>query len=257
MVNWDQPGSAKSFHARDIKQLTMEQYLEDAYALILQLRARFHQQKIYLVGHSWGSLLGIQLAHSHPHLFHAYIGIGQMVKTTENDVMGYTFALDQLSQKSDTRTLEMLKKQGPPPYYGKDLLQKYARYSIVLARHMKAKAPGHLGMTLDAYRSGEYGWIDKMNLPRGGISTFSHVYPQLAPVDVKTIARQFDIPITFIHGRWDVNQMGSLTAEYYADIQAAHKEMIWFEQSGHLPHYEESERFIDVMINQVLRETSE
>jgi hypothetical protein len=83
VVNWDQPNTGKSYGDVPRAQLTPQRYVDDAYALTQQLCARFHQQKIYVLGSSWGSILGIMLVQQHdPDLFFAYVGHGQMVNTT-------------------------------------------------------------------------------------------------------------------------------------------------------------------------------
>ncbi len=79
-VQWDQRGAGKSYYSgMPTQNLTVEQILKDAEELVQELQVRFGQNKIYLAGHSWGSYLGMLLIQRHPKLFHAYIGIGQVV----------------------------------------------------------------------------------------------------------------------------------------------------------------------------------
>jgi pimeloyl-ACP methyl ester carboxylesterase len=87
VVNWDQPGAAKSYSAVDIAGLTPERYVADGHALVQYLRARFDEDKVYVMGESWGIILGTWLVRDYPDLFHAFVSSGQMVNTTENDVM--------------------------------------------------------------------------------------------------------------------------------------------------------------------------
>jgi pimeloyl-ACP methyl ester carboxylesterase len=135
IVNWDQPGCGKSYRAVPLDTLTPERYIEDAHELVHLLRMRFQQDKIYLMGESWGSMLGIMLVQQYPDLFYVYIGAGQMVNTTENDVMGYEFALTYATERGDTKTVEALRRNGPPPYVGGDmLLKRYQPYLGVLNR---------------------------------------------------------------------------------------------------------------------------
>jgi len=100
VVSWDEPGTGKSYNAVPISTLTKQRFVEDAHALTLYLRERFHQEKIYVYGVSWTSILGIWLVQEYPDLYYAYMGNGQMVNTTENDVMGYEFALNYLTKKA-------------------------------------------------------------------------------------------------------------------------------------------------------------
>lgn len=118
VVNWDQPGTGKSYNAVPTASLTPQRYVDDAYALTQMLRARFHQDKIYVLGSSWGSILGIWLVQQHPDLFYAYVSHGQMVNTTQNDIMGYQLAIKYASQHGDTNTVNTLLHNGPPPMLG-------------------------------------------------------------------------------------------------------------------------------------------
>ena len=93
VVNWEQPGSGKSFDAVDRSTITPERYIQDAHALVALLKERFGQEKVYVLGESWGSALGIMLAQRYPEDFHTFIGTGQMVAFLENDRMCYDFAL--------------------------------------------------------------------------------------------------------------------------------------------------------------------
>ena len=260
VVNWDQPGCGKSYNAVPIASLTPERYLSDAYELVQILRKRFNQDKIYLMGESGGTIWGILLVQRYPELFHAWIsGGGQMINTTENDIMGYEFALQYAAERGDTQTVEMLRRNGPPPYTGENmLLGKYYPYLNVLNDYMHEHAHGDgipRNGLMDVINAPEYGLIDKVNWFRGLIDVFTQVYPQLADLDFRTQAVRLEVPVYFIEGRWDVNAMSSLVEEYYNLLDAPHKELIWFENSGHDPLYEESQHFADVMVNTVLAQT--
>lgn len=72
----------------------------------------------------------------YPELYYAYIGNGQMINTTQNDVMGYELTLDYLADKGNTPVLEALRHNGPPPYRGKDMAGKYVAYLDVLNEYI-------------------------------------------------------------------------------------------------------------------------
>src|SRR6266487_1186826 len=124
VVNWDQPGTGKSYNAVPIPTLTVERFVSDAHELTQLLRTRFHQEKIYVMGLSWGTILGIKLVQQYPDLFSAYIGNGQMVNTTENDRLGYQLALKIVTERGDTATADTLRRNGPPPYVGDGMAMK-------------------------------------------------------------------------------------------------------------------------------------
>ncbi len=257
VVNWDQPGAGKSYDAVDIETLTPARYLADARALVQHLRTRFGVDKVYLMGESWGSILGIWLARDAPELFHAYVGSGQMVNTTENDVMGYTFALRYLGEQGDADGIERLRRVGPPPYHDPPILLTYAAYMNVLNRYMARHAPREgtsPDILIDALCAPEYGFLDKVNWLRGLVEVFDVVYPQLADLDLTTQAAHLEIPVHFFLGRYDVNAMTSLVERYAATLDAPYKEIVWFEKSGHTPLYEEAEKWEEEIVRRVLGE---
>ena len=256
VVNWDQPGAGKSFDALDRSTLTPERYITDARELVLYLRQRFGVQKVYVLGESWGSALGIMLVQRYPDLFHAFIGTGQMVAFTDTDVMCYEFALRWAQERGDTGKVEQLRQQGPPPYYGDGVALKQANYLLDTFNYMNDNPEIYPGFnTLDDLASPEFGLYDKVNWFRGVLDTLGIVYPQLWTVDFRTHATRLDVPVYFLIGRYDINAPTVLTEQYYAVLNAPHKEIIWFEHSGHNPWVTESARFVDVMVQTVLAQT--
>jgi pimeloyl-ACP methyl ester carboxylesterase len=253
VVSWDEPGTGKSYNAKPISELTTQGFIDDAHALTLYLRERFHQEKIYVYGVSWTSILGVWLVQEYPDLYYAYIGNGQMVNTTQNDVMGYELALDYLAEKGDTKTLDTLRRNGPPPYKGDDMLGKYVAYLDVLNDYMNA--PRYtVVVPIIPFIASEYGFVDKINHTRGLVDSFPVVYPQLENLDFKTQAAKLDVPIYIFAGRDDVNAMSSLVEEYFNLLEAPRKELIWLE-GGHGLDGSNVHQFVDVMVNQVLVET--
>ena len=117
MVYWDQRGAGYSYHAGiPVESMNIAQFLADTHELVEILRTRFHTSKIYLAGHSWGSLLGVLTVARHPELFYAYVGIGQAVDLQENEQASYQFAIDAAAKADNRRALQQLTAIGPPPY---------------------------------------------------------------------------------------------------------------------------------------------
>ncbi len=250
VVNWDQPGTGKSYGAAPIPTLTVEDFVSDAHELTQLLRERFHQDKIYVMGLSWGTILGTKLVHQYPGLYHAYIGTGQMVNTTENDRLGYEIALKAAADAGDTATENVLRRNGPPPYTGEGLAMKYAAYNNVLFEIM-GSAKLEMVILLVPQFAREYGLVDKVNFGRGLVQSFTVVYPQLQDLDFTTQAPVLDLPVYFLVGRQDINAMAPLVEGYYNMLQAPHKELIWLD-SGHGAGPED---LLDALVNRVLPQT--
>ncbi|MBP8293752.1 MAG: alpha/beta fold hydrolase, partial [Caldilineaceae bacterium] len=257
VVNWEQPGAGKSFDAVDRSTMTPERYIEDAHALVMLLRERFGQEKVYVLGESWGSALGIMLVQRFPELFHAFIGTGQMVAFLENDRMCYDFALQWAEERGDAAKVTALSQQGPPPYYGVDVAWQEAAFLMDTFNYMNQN-PAIADNGANTFRdlaAPEYGLYDKVSWFRGVLETLGVVYPQLWDVDFRTQAASLDVPVYFLIGRHDINAPVVLTEQYYEVLAAPHKQIVWFEHSGHTPWVSESDRFVQVMVDTVLAQT--
>src|SRR5215212_7231440 len=253
VVSWDEPGTGKSYNAVPISTLTKQRFVEDAHALTLYLRERFHQDKVYVYGISWSSIIGVKLVQQHPELFHAYIGNGQMVNTTENDILGYELALDYLAKKGDNKTLETLRRNGPPPYTGENVTGRYVAYLDILNVYMDMPRLTVI-VPIVPFMATEYGYMDKINHTRGVIDSFNAIYPQLKDLDFITQVPKLEVPVYIFAGRNDVNAMYTIVEEYYNVLEAPRKDLIWLE-GGHGLGGDNLHQFVNVMLNSVLAET--
>lgn len=245
IVNWEQPGSGKSYNAMPIEDITLNTYIEDGTALTNYLLERFEKNKIYLMGESWGSALGIFLAEKTPENYYAFIGTGQMVAFEETEKECYDLALEIAEEKNDDDKVKELEKLGPPPYYGERMALKAAAYLQYLSDEMANNPDIHNAgyKTFEDLSSSEYGIIDQVNFFRGVLTTFSNVYPQLYEIDLREDYSDVDVPVYFFIGRHDLNAPTYLAEDYYNIIQSPDKKLIWFENSGHSPWINESELF--------------
>jgi|GEM_PF-249575 len=261
VVNWEQPGGGKSYHAVNHAELTPERYITDGIQLVNYLRQRFGEEKVYLIGESWGSALGVWMVQRHPELFHTFVGTGQMVDFIETDVFDYHFAMNLARSRGDTAKLDKLNAQGPPPYSGDSVLWKQSVYLLDGFAYMNSD-PNISANGFNTFRdllSPEYGLYDKLNWARGVLDAGNVMFPQLwkADVDFRQDAPVLNVPVYFLIGRHDVNAPPALAEEYYRILDAPHKAWVWFEHSGHNPWVTESDRFVDVVVNQVLAETQQ
>ncbi|MFP5415630.1 MAG: alpha/beta fold hydrolase [Actinomycetes bacterium] len=247
VVSWDEPGTGKSIAAVPLGELDRDRFVEDARALAELLLERFDEERLFVYGVSWSSILGIWLVQDYPHLFHAFVSSGQMVNTTENDRLGYDYAVRYARERGDQRTVDRLLANGPPPYGGTSPVWKYLDYLDVLNDSMGAPRYAWI-VPLVPFLAPEYGLVDKVNHTRGLIDSFNAVYPKLADLDLTEQAARLEVPVYFFVGRDDVNAMASLVERYHQRLSAPHKELIWLE-GGHGLGSADPAPFVDLMVN--------
>ena len=246
VVNWEQPGSGKSYNCMKRSNITIQTYIDDGIALTEYLRERFGQDKIYLVGESWGSALGIFLADARPEYYAGVIGTGQMVDFKETEKIDYAKAMEIAESKGDEATINKLLEQGEAPYNNGNIALKSATYLNYISEYM-TKDPNITNGGYNTFRdmfASEYGILDSINYMLGVMNTFNVVYPQLYEVDLRKSYAKIDVPVYFFLGRHDINAPTSLAEEYYNLLEAPEKELIWFEHSGHSPWLNETDLFV-------------
>ncbi|QQK08780.1 alpha/beta fold hydrolase [Miniphocaeibacter halophilus] len=108
---WEQRGAGLSYSSKeDIKKLTVEDIVDDGIELSNYLRKRFNQEKIYLMGHSWGTFLGIKILWEKPEYFKGYFGIGQISDQTLSESMGYVRLLQSAEKKKNNIVFKKARK---------------------------------------------------------------------------------------------------------------------------------------------------
>ena len=254
VVTWEQPGAGKSYHAVRHATLTPDRYVADGIELVEYLRRRFGEEKVYLVGESWGSALGVWMVQRRPDLFHAFAGTGQMVSFLDTDLADFDFAVRRAQERGDAAKLAKLKRQGRPPYFGPGVAWKQAAYLLDGFAYMNADPDIAQDQfdTIQDLLSPEYGLYDKVNWFRGVMDSLDAVYPQLWYVDFRRSAPRLEVPVYFLIGRHDVNAPPVLAQEYYRLLDAPHKEWIWFDSSGHNPWVSEAPAFAAVVVDRFL-----
>lgn len=262
VVIWEQRGCGKSYPSIAAREdLTIDQYVSDVIELSEILRARFDEQKIYLVGHSWGTIIGVKAAQARPDLFHAYVGTAQMVDVLETDKRIYEMVLEHSRRTGDTAFVSTLENQGLPPYLGKSPIQPYStlfgrEYEIYEYPNIQDEIYRRDGdILLLMLKQPEYGWLDRVYYLLGLMNTFNAVYPQLQDMDLRVDAPSLELPVYMILGRNDMNNPYQIPEEYFNLLRAPSKQLYFFENSGHGMIWEEANLYHDILVNTVLPET--
>jgi len=256
VVNWDQRGAGKSYRAiRDTARMNVEQFVEDTRDLTLLLRKRLRKDRIILVGHSWGSVIGALTAARYPELFYCYVGVGQVANMKEGEAASYRWTLDRAREHGDRRAIRTLEAIGPPPYR-RDWQASTLTQRKLLARfggEVYGSGMGALRMVLGGLAwSREYTIRDRLNFFRGVVGSMRLLWPELMEVDLVALLPELKIPVVFVEGRFDWEVPSVLAARYFEVLKAPSKSLVWFEESAHLPYWEEQRAFNRMMVEKIL-----
>ena len=254
VVQWDQRGTGKTYASNDPKALaptmTIEQMTSDAEEVIRFLQTRYHKRKIFLLGHSWGSVLGINLAQRHPEWFYAYLGVGQMINMQKNEVEGYRFALDQARERHNDEAIKQLTALAPYP--GKLTFDRIGVQRKWLMFY-GGLTWGRTSFSYDANTwtlSPDYTDKDLSEVNNGSLFSVTQLLTPLENVDFDSITH-FRCPIFLFEGRHDYDVSHDLAAQWFSHVTAPRKKLIWFDNSAHMVMLEEPGRFLYHLITDV------
>jgi pimeloyl-ACP methyl ester carboxylesterase len=261
VVHWDQRGAGKSFYSDiPVDSMTLDRFVEDCNELIDYLRNRFHTQKVFIVAHSGGTIIGIKTAYKYPEKIHAYVGVAQVINEYEQHEVSYDFLVEEAEISGDVDRLNAIKAIGPPPYespkkflemeghvvhYGGFMRDKRARAKIVTLAISFLTSPEYsLSEGIRTFRN------------RGFDFTINAMWEELKNVDLTREIQSIDVPIYFFEGKYDVTTPTVIVEKFYDSLDAEKgKNLFIFENSGHLPMIEEKEKYQDQLINVVLKES--
>lgn len=253
---WEQRGSGLSYRP-DIppETMTLEQFIADTIEVTHYLRRRFGQDKIYLLGHSWGSYLGIQVAARVPELYHAYIGMAQMAFQLRSENAAYDYMLAQYRERGNRSMVRRMEKApvsmtGPLPVLYMRLRDAAMHGLGVGTTHdMKSVISG---IFLPVMGFPGYSLREKINIWRGKGFSRRNLWDRMLMADLAAEVPELELPVYFCHGIFDYTITYDQTREYFEKLRAPMKGFYTFEQSAHSPAYEEPERMRQILREDVL-----
>jgi pimeloyl-ACP methyl ester carboxylesterase len=256
VVQWDQRGAGKTYGANDPEKLaatmTLPQMVDDAAVVTQYLENTYGKNKIFLLGHSWGSVLGITLVHEHPEWFYAYIGTGQMIDEERSEAEGYQFALDQAEIHHNDEAVKELKAvspyPGPPPL-------TIAHLSI---QRKWLEYYGGLTWGRRDYQYDVNAWMlspdytdkDLDQESEGSLYSLTHLLATAFSFNAEGMT-SLKCPIFLFEGRHDYSVSHTLPEAWFRKIKAPKKKLIWFEDSAHMAMQEQSGRFLYHLVTDV------
>ncbi|WP_028974719.1 alpha/beta fold hydrolase [Spirochaeta cellobiosiphila] len=256
VVQWDQRGGGKSVGSNDqaavIPTITYERMINDGEEVLSYLQKEYGKEKIFVLGHSWGTLIGLELALRHPDSLYAYIGMGQVLSTHENEVLGYQFALEEARRNNNEKAIQELESIAPYPEEDGSLavqevlIQRYwvsfyggmtwGRTNLDYEYNLRLLSPDYTDKDLEADNE--------------AVNVVLKLLPQLVDIDYRDITK-LDVPLFLFSGRHDYAVPSAISAKWFEELQAPDKKLVWFEHSAHMMPMEQPGKFLLHLIQDV------
>jgi proline iminopeptidase len=238
VIQWDQRNAGKTFvasGANDPALLTPERYQEDAEEVVQWARKRFGKRKIFVLGHSWGSMLGLKLAAAHPEWLYAYIGMGQITNGPESERRGWAWSMDRARADHNAEAVRELESIAPYATGSGPITVDAILTQRKWLNHYGGAAWRRPGGDFEAAAislAPEYTDEDVRKAFKGQPAVTNSLLPRVLMTDLSTI-RTLNVPLLLFLGRHDINVSSAVAAEWFKTVKAPSKKLVWFERSGH------------------------
>lgn len=225
VVHWDQRGSGLSYSKRiSHHSMTIDHLIKDTIQVTQWLLAHFSKSKLYLAGHSWGSILALHVLQQCPDLFYAYYGISQVVNPHDEESTSY-----QNIRETDIQHL-------------------IYRFCVELSRGgFTRRHRQSLAVLFQMLTGNEYGVRNMHSFLNGLRFSKKHLTGELYRFNAFTSVPSIKVPCVFISGKHDLIVPAEISKQYYQVLEAPEKRWFQFENSAHTPHIEEPALFANTL----------
>jgi pimeloyl-ACP methyl ester carboxylesterase len=252
VVHWDQRGAGHTYgrNAQPPIDLTLARMTDDGVEVVRWLTGYLGQPKVILVGHSWGSILGLHMVLARPDLFAAYVGTGQFVSWASQVEEQYAYSLDRARSDRDSRVLSALTELGAPPSSDMEAYQAFR----ALTRHHLAQADLDFAsrQLTDLLLAPRVSLVGILHALRGARASVTALAPTLLSADIRNLGNEVPVPFIVVQGDSDRITPTSLTVDYFNGIEAPGKVLVLIEDAGHYAFVTHAEQFLEALVSSAL-----
>lgn len=263
VVHYDQRGAGRSYPLNPPEAIaatmTLERYRDDAIELIELILERYGKRKVVLMGHSWGSFVGLSVALKRPDLLHAYVGVGQGIDFRAAEKVGMAWTREKALNDGDHEAVAAIDALAPYPTDGPFTIEKadgWHKFAMPYGALLYNRPPAETLYFHQPRLSPLYTPADRQAWSKGSAFTVATLWPRLADVSFSAVEK-VDVPLVFMLGRHDYTVPSPLAAEWLERVQAPSKKLVWFEHSAHMPMFEEPGRFFSALLREVVPATTD
>ncbi len=235
VVQWDQRGAGKTYGrnggAAEASLMTIDRMSKDGLEVAEYLRSHLRKNKIVVLGHSWGTVLGLRMVRQRPDMFSAYVGTGQLVDKQANEERSYALLMIKVHAAHDARATADLTRIGPPPY--KSLETLYAQRKWLSAYDTAAERDLTANMTPMVLFAPNYSLMDILNFQAAIAFSQAVTYDEINGYDARKLGLAFAVPFFVFEGSEDNQTPTALAADYLSTVRAPVKRFVLLPGGGH------------------------
>lgn len=251
IVHWDQRGAGKTLTENPDSDSfpNIELLLDDLFQVIHYLKKKYKKEKIILLGHSWGTILGTLYIQKHPEDIEYYIGVGQVINMLENEKVAYNKTKEVIISSKNKRDLKKLNSLGD---YPGDKLDFSSKDKLIKFRKLQAKY--NLSTKLNfsifklAFKSPIFQYSDITSyIKRHSANT--KLYSFMETFNLNSLPNSYSIPIYYILGANDWQTPYTIAQSYFNSLTAPYKKLYLIPDAGHMTMFDKPDLVFQALKN--------
>ena len=254
---WDQRGCGKSFSKQvDPKSINFSQLSNDIISCTTNLLRKYSKHNAIVVGYSIGATASLMAAVKQNDLFSNLFLVGMDVDIPAANVFTIDFALKRASERNNRKMIKNLEELKRTPIIDAKRFQQRAKILTDLGG-IKVGS-NYVQLVLSTVKNmllcKSYTIGDIVKTIKGMELCQNALLNELDTLNLFKIISAVDVPVHFIHGKRDGVSPYDIALSFYNHLQAEQKEFTTFENSAHMPHYDEPGKFAKLLIEHALAE---
>lgn len=253
VVNWDQRNAGKTYFLNNPKKtastVSMEQAVKDTLDVVKYLQKSLKKDKIIILGHSYGSILGTLFVQQYPKYVSAYIGAGQQISLKANEDVQHKKLMELIREK-DLKELETIKAE--KEIKSRDALIKEPAYQNLIGKYLRYSVNGNVALyaLMSPYYTLEETNCYTLNtqVTQKGIMD----YFEQKGFDAARLGMEYKMPVFYILGDHDYITPYTIAQDFFEEINAPYKDSVVLENAGHMMMLDAPEAFAEFLNNDVL-----
>jgi len=250
VVMWDQRDAGKTFVRNGaVREMSLPRVAQDGIELAQFLCRHLGKRKIIVLGHSWGTMVGLQMVVKRPDLFSAYVGTGQVVSIAEKESVIYARTMARLRATHDEEGVRKLAAIGAPPYRSE--VQMRVERSLSEGSDIPSERDLLRNMIPIALFAPGWSLWDIYQSLQASDYAEDATFDASASYDAKKIGTDLRLPFFIINGEFDHITPTDLARRYFDAIRAPEKQFVVLDGAGHSAVLTEPDVFLRELVARV------
>lgn len=243
IVYYDQRGAGKTWLKNKKSKPDTETLKRDLLDIVLYLKKQYGKNKIGILGHSWGSVLGSMFALEHPEHTLCYIGCGQVIDIMENERTGYAIlkaAIEKGGNRKDRKKLEKIGEY-PTPHFDWNTYRKMGQIRSLQGKY--GLAQDFSRAVIDLWRRSPIMGMRDLVPFMTGMPVNMQLMRELMSFDLRKRGNCYQVPVYYVLGEKDSQTPIEISMKYLEEVKAPDKKLYLIPDAGHAPMIDNVEEY--------------